>query len=71
MQRGVQLLLDLVLHPTFEGNPVLFVPDCSFMIDRPMDVWGAPLEVGFVACMFKKLHSTNGIKQKASKKSIA
>ena len=45
VQRGVQLLLDLVLHPTFEGNPVLFVPDCSFMIDRPMDVWGAPLEV--------------------------
>jgi len=24
---------------------VLFVPDCAFMIDRPMDVWGAPLEV--------------------------
>ena len=45
VQRGVQLLLDLVLHPTFEGTPVLFVPDCSFMIDRPMDVWGAPLEV--------------------------
>ena len=45
VQRGVQLLLDLVLHPTFEGTPVLFVPDCAFMIDRPMDVWGAPLEV--------------------------
>jgi hypothetical protein len=45
VQRGVQLLLDLVLHPSFEGTPVLFVPDCSFMIDRPMDVWGAPLEV--------------------------
>ena len=45
VQRGVQLLLDLVLHPTFEGTPVLFVPDCSFMIDRPMDVWGAPLEI--------------------------
>ena len=45
MQRGVQLLLDLVLHPTFEGTPVLFVPDCAFMIDRPMDVRGAPLEV--------------------------
>jgi beta-fructofuranosidase len=24
---------------------LLFVPDCSFMIDRLMDVWGAPLEV--------------------------
>ena len=45
VQRGVQLLLDLVLHPTFEGTPVLFVPDCSFMIDRPLDVWGAPLEI--------------------------
>jgi hypothetical protein len=45
VQRGVQLLLDLVLHPTFQGTPVLFVPDCAFMIDRPMDVWGAPLEV--------------------------
>ena len=39
VQRGIQLLLDLVLHPTFEGTPVLFVPDCAFMIDRPMDVW--------------------------------
>ena len=39
------MLLDLVLHPSFEGTPVLFVPDCAFMIDRPMDVWGAPLEV--------------------------
>ena len=34
-----------MLHPSFEGTPVLFVPDCAFMIDRPMDVWGAPLEV--------------------------
>ena len=45
VQRGVQLLLELVLQPTFDGTPVLFVPDCAFMIDRPMDVWGAPLEV--------------------------
>ena len=45
VQRGVQQLLDLVLHPSFEGTPVLFVPDCAFMIDRPMDVWGAPLDV--------------------------
>ena len=45
MQRGLQLMLDLVLHPSFEETPVLFVPDCAFMIDRPMDVWGAPLEV--------------------------
>jgi beta-fructofuranosidase len=45
VQQGVQLLLDLVLHPNFDEPPVLFVPDCSFMIDRPMDVWGAPLEI--------------------------
>jgi len=45
VQDGLQRLLDLVLHPSFEGTPVLFVPDCAFMIDRPMDVWGAPLEV--------------------------
>ena len=45
VQRSVHLLLDLLLHPSFEGTPVLFVPDCAFMIDRPMDVWGAPLEV--------------------------
>ncbi len=45
VQEGLQRLLDLVMHPSFEGTPVLFVPDCAFMIDRPMDVWGAPLEV--------------------------
>ena len=45
VQRAVQRLLDLVMQPSFEGTPVLFVPDCSFMIDRPMDVWGAPLEI--------------------------
>ena len=45
VQRGVQRLLDLVLKPGFQDAPVLFVPDCAFMIDRPMDVWGAPLEV--------------------------
>ena len=45
VQRAIQLLLDLVLHPSFEGTPLLFVPDCTFVVDRPMDVWGAPLEV--------------------------
>ena len=45
VQDGLQRLLDLVMPPSFEGTPVLFVPDCAFMIDRPMDVWGAPLEV--------------------------
>ena len=27
VQRGIQLLLDLVLHPSFEGTPFLFVPE--------------------------------------------
>ncbi|MXY18751.1 MAG: alkaline invertase [Synechococcus sp. SB0676_bin_10] len=45
VQRAIQRLLDLVMQPSFDGTPVLFVPDCSFMIDRPMDVWGAPLEI--------------------------
>lgn len=45
VQRGLQRLLDLVLQPSFHGTPVLFVPDCAFMVDRPMVVWGAPLEV--------------------------
>ena len=45
VQRAIQRLLDLVLQPSFQGTPVLFVPDCAFMIDRPMDVWGAPLDV--------------------------
>jgi beta-fructofuranosidase len=66
VQRGVQLLLDLVLHPSFEGTPVLFVPDCAFMIDRPMDVWGAPLEVEALlygclrsCCQLMELAQTN------------
>ena len=49
VQRAVQLLLDLVLQPSFYEPPVLFVPDCAFMIDRPMDVWGAPLGSGGAA----------------------
>ena len=59
VQRGLQLLLDLVLHPSFEGTPVLFVPDCAFMIDRPMDVWGAPLEVEVL--LFAALRSCIGL----------
>ena len=59
VQRGIQMLLDLVLHPSFEGTPVLFVPDCAFMIDRPMDVWGAPLEVEVL--LFAALRSSIGL----------
>lgn len=45
LQQGLQQFLDLILHPTFRGAPTLFVPDGAFMIDRPLDVWGAPLEI--------------------------
>lgn len=45
VQQGLQRFLDLILHPTFRGAPTLFVPDGAFMIDRPLDVWGAPLEI--------------------------
>nr|WP_218082060.1 glycoside hydrolase 100 family protein [Anthocerotibacter panamensis] len=45
VQIGLKRFLDLVLHPTFSDTPVLLVPDGSFMIDRPLDVWGAPLEI--------------------------
>ena len=33
------------------------VPDCAFMIDRPMDVWGAPLEVEVL--LFAALRTLN------------
>ena len=69
VQRGVQLLLDLVLHPSFEGTPVLFVPDCSFMIDRPMDVWGAPLEVEVL--LFGCLRSCCQLMELAQKSSMS
>lgn len=45
VQKGIQQFLDLVLRPSFRDAPTLFVPDGAFMIDRPMDVWGAPLEI--------------------------
>lgn len=69
VQRGVQLLLDLVLHPSFEGTPVLFVPDCAFMIDRPMDVWGAPLEVEVL--LFGCLRSCCQLMELAQKNSMS
>jgi hypothetical protein len=45
VQNGLNNFLDLVLHPGFRDAPTLYVPDGAFMIDRPMDVWGAPLEI--------------------------
>ncbi len=45
VQTGLQRLLDLVMAPRFRAAPILEVPDGAFMIDRPLDVWGAPLEI--------------------------
>jgi len=45
VQVGIQRFLDLVLHPSFQEAPTLHVPEGAFMIDRPLDVWGAPLEI--------------------------
>ncbi len=45
VQAGLQKFLQLILHPTFREAPTLHVPDGAFMIDRPLDVWGAPLEI--------------------------
>lgn len=45
VQLGIQKFLDLFLHPGFRDAPTLYVPDGSFMIDRPLDVWGSPLEI--------------------------
>ncbi|HEY9640349.1 MAG TPA: glycoside hydrolase 100 family protein [Coleofasciculaceae cyanobacterium] len=45
VQEGIQRFLDLILHPSFREAPTLYVPDGAFMIDRPLDVWGAPLEI--------------------------
>lgn len=45
VQSGIQRFLDLILRPGFREAPTLYVPDGAFMIDRPLDVWGAPLEI--------------------------
>jgi hypothetical protein len=45
VQTGIQRFLNLILHPSFRDSPTLFVPDGAFMIDRPLDVWGSPLEI--------------------------
>jgi hypothetical protein len=45
VQVGLQRFLNLILHPQFRDAPTLYVPDGAFMIDRPLDVWGNPLEI--------------------------
>ncbi len=45
IQTGIQQFLELILRPHFRAAPTLYVPDGAFMIDRPLDVWGAPLEI--------------------------
>lgn len=45
VQNGLSKFLDLILHPGFRDAPTLYVPDGAFMIDRPLDVWGNPLEI--------------------------
>lgn len=45
VQKGIQQFLNLILHPWFRDAPTLHVPDGAFMIDRPLDAWGAPLEI--------------------------
>lgn len=45
VQLGIRHLLGLILQPSFREDPTLHVPDGAFMIDRPLDVWGSPLEI--------------------------
>lgn len=45
VQQGLQRLLAFLLRPVFNQNPLLEVPDGAFMVDRPLDVAGAPLEI--------------------------
>jgi hypothetical protein len=45
VQLGLEKFLNLILHPSFRDAPTLYVPDGAFMIDRPLDVWGSPLEI--------------------------
>lgn len=45
VQGGLAAFLNLILRPGFREAPTIFVPDGAFMIDRPLDVWGVPLEI--------------------------
>lgn len=45
VQQAITRVLGLILNPDFREDPTLHVPDGAFMIDRPLDVWGSPLEI--------------------------
>jgi hypothetical protein len=61
VQSSLQSYLDLILRPSFRAAPTLFVPDGAFMIDRPMDVWGTPLEIQVL--LYGSLLSAIGLMQ--------
>ncbi len=63
VQAGLQRFLDLILHPSFREAPTLHVPDGAFMIDRPLEVWGAPLEIQVL--LYGALLSAAGLMQMA------
>ncbi|MBD2103698.1 glycoside hydrolase 100 family protein [Leptolyngbya sp. FACHB-261] len=63
VQRGISRFLNLILHPQFHDVPTLRVPDGAFMIDRPLDVWGAPLEIQVL--LYGALLSSAGLIRKA------
>lgn len=69
VQQGIQEFLDLILHPSFRDAPTLYVPDGAFMIDRPLDVWGAPLEIQ--ALLYGSLLSAAGLIKIASESTPA
>lgn len=50
VQRGIRTILNICLRDRFEVFPTLLVPDASFMIDRPMGVFGHPLEIQSLFC---------------------
>ena len=45
VQRGIRLILDLLLTSRFDMFPTLLVPDGSFMVDRRMGVYGHPMDI--------------------------
>lgn len=58
-QRGIEQILQLCLHGSFEVLPTLLVPDASFMVDRRMGVYGHPLEIQ--ALFYATLHTVDDL----------
>ena len=56
--QGVTALLERLLQPAFDPGALLHVGEGAFMVDRPLDVWGAPLEVQVLlhGCLQSALH---------------